>query len=139
MAGNNQRKEKVVSNTRKWRAKDRTTKPNSRQKRNGLFLDEQPDCGECGKPSKEAHSDLPDGHPDRHDWRHIKALCRDCHVEVHRQPNEWAARRLLSFPATLLRSIVLINGRWIDLVLSIPPKDAHDVAATDTPYSIGTS
>jgi len=73
-----------MSNTRKWRAKDRTTKPNSRQKRNGLFLDEHPDCAACGEPSEEAHHQLPAGHADRHEWRHMKALCRDCHVEVHR-------------------------------------------------------
>jgi hypothetical protein len=62
VAGHNQRKERVMSNTRKWRAKDRTTKPNSRQKRNGLFLDEHPDCHACGEPSEEAHHQLPPGH-----------------------------------------------------------------------------
>jgi hypothetical protein len=31
-----------MSNPRAWRAKRRTTKPNSRQKRNGLFLDAHP-------------------------------------------------------------------------------------------------
>lgn len=30
-----------MSNPRKWRAKQRTTTPNSRQKRNGLFLDKR--------------------------------------------------------------------------------------------------
>ena len=74
-----------MSNTVEWRAKRRTSKPNSRQKRNGLFLDAHPICQRCGKrPSKEAHHDLPKGHPDRHLWRFMRALCIRCHVEVHR-------------------------------------------------------
>lgn len=76
-----------MSNPRKWRAKPRTSKPNSRQKRNGLFLDEHPRCQRCKRrPSAEAHHDLPKGHPDRHKWGHMRALCVSCHVEVHRGP-----------------------------------------------------
>lgn len=74
-----------MSNTRAWRAKQRTSKPNARQKRNGLFLDTYPRCQRCGRrKSCEAHHELPKGHPDRYDWRFMKALCTDCHVEVHR-------------------------------------------------------
>lgn len=72
-----------MSNTVKWRKKVRTTKPNARQKRNGLFLDQHPTCS-CGQPATEAHHDLPHGHPDRNDEQHMRALCRPCHVEVHR-------------------------------------------------------
>lgn len=73
-----------MSNTRAWRAKQRTTKPNSRQKRNGLFLDAHPICQGCGRrPSEEAHHDLPHGHPDRTDWRYMRALCIPCHTTVH--------------------------------------------------------
>lgn len=76
-----------MSNTRAWRAKPRTTKPNSRQKRNGLFLDSHPDCERCQKRSaKEAHHDLPKGHPKRNLWRYMRALCTRCHVEVHNRP-----------------------------------------------------
>lgn len=74
-----------MSNTRAWRAKPRTSKPNSRQKRNGLFIDSHPICQGCGhNPSKEAHHDLPHGHPDRDDWRYMRGLCVDCHTDVHR-------------------------------------------------------
>ena len=78
-----------MSNPRKWRAKPRTSTPNSRQKRNGLFLDEYPRCQQCkSRPSAEAHHDLPHGYPDRHDWRHMRALCSPCHVNVHRRARQ---------------------------------------------------
>lgn len=74
-----------MSNTKAWRAKPRTSKPNSRQKRNGLFLDAHPTCQGCGlKPSKEAHHDLPHGHPLRNHWPNMRALCVDCHTAVHK-------------------------------------------------------
>lgn len=74
-----------MSNTRAWRAKPRTSKPNSRQKRNGIFLDSHPDCQRCrSSAAEEAHHTLPKGHPDRNDWRFMRALCGTCHVEVHR-------------------------------------------------------
>lgn len=73
-----------MSNTRKWRAKPRTPWPNSRQKRNGLFLDAHPTCQRCGnRRAREAHHELPQGHPDRYDWRFMKALCVQCHIAVH--------------------------------------------------------
>lgn len=73
-----------MSNPRAWRAKARTTKPNSRQKRNGLFLDERPICQACNrKPSVHAHHDLPHGHPDRFDHRYMRAMCEPCHVSWH--------------------------------------------------------
>jgi hypothetical protein len=73
-----------MSNPRAWRAKPRTPVPNSRQKRNGLFLDANPLCQGCGtRPSKEAHHDLPKGHPDRNLWRYMRALCVPCHTKVH--------------------------------------------------------
>lgn len=73
-----------MSNTRAWRSKQRTSKPNARQKRNGLFLDAHPICQGCGCcPSVEAHHDLPHGHPDRHLWRYMRALCISCHAAVH--------------------------------------------------------
>jgi hypothetical protein len=73
-----------MSNPRDWRAKPRTTKPNSRQKRNGLFLDVHPICQACAREaSKEAHHNLPHGNPDRYDWQHMKALCQPCHVHLH--------------------------------------------------------
>lgn len=71
-----------MSNPVDWRAKRRTTKPNSRQKRNGLFLDKHDTC-RCGAPAKEAHHDLPHGHPDRYEWQNMRALCRPCHVHIH--------------------------------------------------------
>jgi len=74
----------IMSNTRSWRAKQRTPVPNSRQKRNGLFLDAHPVCQECGQSqSREAHHDLPKGNPNRYDWQHMRALCRECHIVVH--------------------------------------------------------
>ena len=74
-----------MSNTVAWRAKPRTPKPNSRQKRNGLFIDAHPVCQNCcSSRSKEAHHDLPKGHPDRHDWQFMRALCIPCHVTRHR-------------------------------------------------------
>lgn len=73
-----------MSNTAAWRAKPRTSKPNSRQKRNGLFLDAHPKCQQCGAvTSEEAHHNLPHGHPQRDDWQNMKALCRACHVQIH--------------------------------------------------------
>ncbi len=75
-----------MSNTRPWRGKPRTSKPNSRQKRNGLFLDAHPTCQRCGqRPAEEAHHDLPHRHRDRYDWRFMRALCVDCHVTIHQQ------------------------------------------------------
>ncbi len=75
-----------MSNPRAWRAKQRTTKPNSRQKRNGLFLDAYPTCQRCGRqPAVEAHHMLPKGHPDRYEWRYMQALCRRCHIHIHQQ------------------------------------------------------
>ena len=77
-----------MSNTRAWRAKKRTPWPNSRQKRNGLFLDAHPYCQRCGqKRAEEAHHNLPKGQPSRYDWRHMRALCEGCHVEVHQTMN----------------------------------------------------
>ncbi|HEX7822719.1 MAG TPA: hypothetical protein VF463_19120 [Sphingobium sp.] len=74
-----------MSNTKAWRAKDRTSKPNSRQKRNGLFLDERPICQACNRRrSEHAHHHLPKGHPDRYSHRYMRALCEPCHVKVHR-------------------------------------------------------
>jgi hypothetical protein len=79
-----------MSNPRAWRAKARTSKPNSRQKRNGLFLDERPICQGCNvQPSDHAHHDLPKGHPDRHDPRYMRALCEPCNVRVHRFSDMW--------------------------------------------------
>lgn len=73
-----------MSNTRAWRSKKRTSKPNSRQKRNGLFLDAHPRCQRCRlHPAQEAHHELPLGHPARYDWRFMKALCVPCHIDVH--------------------------------------------------------
>lgn len=72
-----------MSNTKPWRAKRRTSKPSSRQKRNGLFLDRHPTC-RCGLPATEAHHDLPKGHPDRNDEQHMRAVCRPCHIDIHR-------------------------------------------------------
>lgn len=74
-----------MSNPRAWRAKPRTSKPNSRQKRNGLFLDAHICCQKCNnRLAKEAHHELPHGHPDRFDWQFMKALCLICHVKAHR-------------------------------------------------------
>lgn len=73
-----------MSNTVNWRAKRRTATPNSRQKRNGLFLDAHPTCQRCNRrKAKEAHHDLPHGNPNRFDWQHMQALCRPCHTAVH--------------------------------------------------------
>lgn len=72
-----------MSNTKQWRAKKRTTKPSSRQKRNGLLLDRHPTC-RCGAPASEAHHDLPKGHPSRNDEQHMRAVCRACHIDIHR-------------------------------------------------------
>lgn len=72
-----------MSNTVAWRAKPRTSKPSSRQKRNGLFLDKHPFC-RCGARSTEAHHDLPRTHPDRNSEQHMQAFCRQCHVDHHR-------------------------------------------------------
>ena len=74
-----------MSNTRAWRAKQRTSKPNSRQKRNGLFLDAHPICQRCGiRPSEEAHHQLRKGHPLRNLWQHMLALCIPCHIDEHK-------------------------------------------------------
>jgi 5-methylcytosine-specific restriction endonuclease McrA len=73
-----------MSNPVDWRAKPRTTKPNSRQKRNGLFLDKHPTCQRCSRrAAEEAHHDLPHGAPGRYDWPNMRALCRPCHIHVH--------------------------------------------------------
>jgi hypothetical protein len=73
-----------MSNPRLWRAKQRTETPNSRQKRNGLFLDGRPVCQKCGERcAVHAHHDLPSGHPDRNQPRYMRALCEPCHVAVH--------------------------------------------------------
>jgi hypothetical protein len=78
------RGENDMSNTRAWRAKQRTAWPNARQKRNGLFLDAHPKCQKCRKRrSREAHHELPKGHPARYDWKFMKALCVPCHLKVH--------------------------------------------------------
>lgn len=75
-----------MSNPRLWRAKPRTSKPNARQKRNGLFLDAHPICQCChGAPSEEAHHDLPKGHPARYKWKNMRALCEPCHVALHKR------------------------------------------------------
>ena len=76
-----------MSNPRAWRAKPRTTTPNARQKRNGLFLDAHPTCQRCGAcPSEEAHHVLPKSNPRRFDWKNMMALCRACHIGVHSAP-----------------------------------------------------
>lgn len=83
-----------MSNPRAWRDKGRTTTPNSRQKRNKLYLDSHPVCQFCNKrPSAEAHHELPPGYPSRYDWRHMKALCIPCHVTVHQQIRVVVARK----------------------------------------------
>ncbi len=75
-----------MSNPRAWRAKKRTTKPNARMKRNGLFLDAHPDCQRCAnRPSREAHHELPKGNPARYEWQFMKALCTRCHTEEHQR------------------------------------------------------
>lgn len=74
-----------MSNPRLWRAKTRTSKPNSRQKRNGLFLDAHPTCQRCGAcPSEEAHHVLARRSPRRYAWKNMMALCRSCHIHIHR-------------------------------------------------------
>lgn len=74
-----------MSNTRAWRRKQRTATPNSRQKRNGLFLDAHRRCQVCqSQPAEEAHHNLPKGNPGRYLWQNMKALCTPCHVEVHK-------------------------------------------------------
>jgi 5-methylcytosine-specific restriction endonuclease McrA len=73
-----------MSNTRQWRQKARTAKPNSRQKRNGLFLDAHPSCQVCNQQADEAHHTLHHGHPLRFEWKYMLALCQACHVKIHR-------------------------------------------------------
>lgn len=73
-----------MSNTKRWRAKARTAKPSSRQKRNGLFLDTNTHCS-CGSFATEAHHDLPQEHPDRNEPRNMRAMCRPCHVAFHQR------------------------------------------------------
>ena len=73
-----------MSNPKKWRAKQRTTTPNSRQKRNGLFLDARPTCEACWiRPAAHAHNDLQKGHPLRFDHQFMRVLCEGCHVTLH--------------------------------------------------------
>jgi hypothetical protein len=75
-----------MSNPRLWRAKPRTSKPNARQKRNGLFLDAHPTCQCCcAAPSKEAHHNLPEGNIARYEWKNMRALCEPCHVALHKR------------------------------------------------------
>lgn len=73
-----------MSNPVKWRGRGRTETPNSRQKRNKLYLDAHPSCCRCPAASAEAHHRLPHGHPDRTEWRHMEALCIACHRAEHR-------------------------------------------------------
>lgn len=73
-----------MSNTEAWRKKARTPWPNSRQKRNGLFLDSHPHCARCGKAAQEAHHTLPPGHNMRNLWAFMMALCTGCHIAIHR-------------------------------------------------------
>lgn len=74
-----------MSNTVAWRAKPRTSKPNSRQKRNGLFLDAHPVCQQCWSAlAIQAHHKLPKGHPGRNLWLAMQATCEACHVRHHR-------------------------------------------------------
>lgn len=81
-----------MSNTRAWRSKPRTAKPNSRQKRNGLFLDANPMCERCwSRPSDEAHHNLPKGHPQRHQVPYMEALCTACHTALHARAIVWPA------------------------------------------------
>lgn len=72
-----------MSNTKQWRSKARTSWPSARQKRNGLLLDRHPQC-RCGAAATEAHHDLPKGHPNRNDEQNMRAVCRECHIEIHR-------------------------------------------------------
>ena len=81
-----------MSNPEAWRAKPRTAWPNSRQKRNGLFLDAHPVCSRCGGRSEEAHHSLPHGNPMRHLWQFMVALCVRCHIVIH-QPAPRLRRR----------------------------------------------
>ena len=81
-----------MSNTKAWRAKPRTPTPNSRQKRNGLFLDAHPVCARCGSRAQEAHHTLPQGHPMRYLWQFMIALCVRCHIVTH-QPAPRNRRR----------------------------------------------
>lgn len=83
-----------MSNPVKWRAKPRTTKPNSRQKRNGLLIDARPICESCGtRQSREAHHDLPASHPDRNVPVNMRALCIPCHAVVHAPGPRYPIRR----------------------------------------------
>lgn len=82
-----------MSNTKAWRAKSRTAWPNSRQKRNGLFLDAHPVCGRCGAEAQEVHHSLPHGHPMRHLWQFMMALCIACHVAAHQPAPRRRSRR----------------------------------------------
>jgi 5-methylcytosine-specific restriction endonuclease McrA len=77
-----------MSNTRQWRAKRRTSKPSSRQKRYGLFLDAHPVCQECwSAPSKHAHHMLDRTFNGRNHWSALRALCEPCHTRWHRPIN----------------------------------------------------
>ena len=83
-----------MSNPRAWRGRGRTTTPNSRQKRNKLFLDAHPQCQACEtRPSAEAHHDLPAGNRSRYDWQFMKALCVPCHVILHQHIRAVVARK----------------------------------------------
>ena len=74
-----------MSNTVAWRAKPRTSKPNSRQKRNGLFLDGHPVCQQCWNAhAKQAHHVLGHGFAARNHPLAMRALCEPCHVRHHR-------------------------------------------------------
>ena len=75
-----------MSNPRAWRGKGRTPTPNSRQKRNRLYLDAHPVCQACGqRPAVEAHHELSRTNRNRYDWQHMKALCVPCHVTEHQR------------------------------------------------------
>lgn len=82
-----------MSNTRAWRGKKRTAWPNSRQKRNGLFLDAHPRCQCCGADAEEAHHRLPHGHPLRNLWPFMLALCITCHTAIHRPAPRYRRKR----------------------------------------------
>ena len=75
-----------MSNPVAWRAKPRTSKPNSRQKRNGLFLDAHPVCQSCWSAhAKQAHHVLDQTFKCRNHPLVMRALCEPCHVRHHRR------------------------------------------------------
>jgi hypothetical protein len=74
-----------MSNPVKWRGKGRTTTPNSRQKRNKLYLDAHPVCTECrAAPSEHAHHMLDATFPCRTSWLAMRPMCEPCHVRWHK-------------------------------------------------------